>query len=58
MVLQFRASGEDHQALTDAYGIGGIPRFMVINADGTIYNADAFRPSDEDFRKKLDAAIK
>ena len=36
----------------------GIPRFMVINADGTIYNADAFRPSDEDFRKKLDAAIK
>lgn len=55
---QFRASGEDHQALTDAYGIGGIPRFMVINADGTIYNADAFRPSDEDFRKKLDAAIK
>jgi hypothetical protein len=34
-----------------------IPRFLLINADGTINDADAFRPSDEKFKEKLDAAL-
>lgn len=54
---QFNVTGEDHETLSKAYGITGIPRFMIFNPDGTINNADAFRPSDEAFRKKLDAVI-
>ncbi len=55
--LQFIASGEESRALSKAYGIMGIPRFLLINADGTIADADAFRPSDETFRQKLDEVI-
>ncbi len=43
---QFIVSKEEHKALSKAYGISGIPRFLVINANGTIANGDAFRPSD------------
>ena len=55
--LQFIASGEESEALSKAYGIMGIPRFLLFNADGTIADADAFRPSDENFRQKLDEVI-
>lgn len=55
--LQFIASGEDAGELSRAYGIMGIPRFIIINTDGTIVDADAFRPSDEDFREKIDGII-
>lgn len=55
--LQFIASGEDAGELSKAYGIMGIPRFIIINTDGTIVDADAFRPSDEDFREKIDGII-
>lgn len=54
---QFIASGDEHKALAKAYGIMGIPRFILIAADGTIVNADAFRPSDEDFRDKIDGLL-
>lgn len=54
---QFNVTGNDHISLSEAYGIGGIPRFMIFNADGTIHDADAFRPSDKEFRTKLDAVI-
>lgn len=52
---QYHVDEDQNEALTDAYGINAIPRFMVIKADGTIGDSDAFRPSDEDFHKKLDA---
>ena len=55
--LQFIASGEESEALSKAYGIMGIPRFLLFNADGTIAVAGAFRPSDENFRQKLDEVI-
>lgn len=54
---QFIVSREEHQALSKAYGISGIPRFILINADGTIANSDTFRPSDEDFHQQLDAVL-
>ncbi len=54
---QFIASGDEYKALAKAYGIMGIPRFILIAADGTIVNADAFRPSDEDFRDKIDKLL-
>ena len=43
--------------MTKAYGISGIPRFIIINADGTIADGDAFRPSNEEFHQKLDAVL-
>lgn len=54
---QFSVSKEEHKALSKAYGISGIPRFLVINANGTIANGDAFRPSDEKFHEQLDEII-
>lgn len=51
---QYHVSEDQNEALSDAYGITAIPRFMVIKADGTIGDSDAFRPSDTDFHKKLD----
>ena len=55
---QFIVDKAQHDALSKAFGISGIPRFIVINADGTIADADAFRPSDEKFHEKLDEIIK
>lgn len=54
---QYHVNEDQNEALTDAYGINAIPRFMVIKADGTIGDSDAFRPSDDDFYKKLDAFL-
>ena len=54
---QFIVSKEENLALSKAYGITGIPRFLIINADGTIADSDAFRPSAEDFHEKLDAVL-
>ena len=54
---QYLAAGKDNEEMSKAYGINAIPRFMIINADGSINNADAFRPSDPDFRAKLDEII-
>nr|WP_297660267.1 TlpA disulfide reductase family protein [uncultured Prevotella sp.] len=54
---QFIVSKEEHKALSKAYGITGIPRFLIINADGTIADGDAFRPSEENFHEKLDAIL-
>lgn len=43
---QFIASKEQHAKISKDWGIVGIPRFLLINVDGTINNADAIRPSD------------
>lgn len=54
---QYNTDPEQHRAMSKAYGISGIPRFIIVNADGTIRDADAFRPSDPDFHAKLDKII-
>lgn len=54
---QYRVNDEQHKTLSTAYGISGIPRFLVINADGTIADGDAFRPSDENFSQLLNDII-
>lgn len=54
---QFIVSKEEDKVISKAYGIASIPRFILINADGTIANGDAFRPSDKDFHQKLDAVL-
>ncbi len=54
---QFIVNAEENKVMSKAYGIAGIPRFILINADGTIADGDAFRPSDEDFHQQLDAVL-
>lgn len=54
---QMNVSKEQDEALSKAYGITGIPRFLLFNADGTIADANAFRPSDTDFSAQLKKVI-
>lgn len=54
---QYILNEEEKNAMSKAYGIVFIPRFLLINADGTIANSDAFRPSAEDFHQQLDAVL-
>ena len=44
---QFIIQGEVQEQFSRDWGITGIPRFIMINPDGTIYAADATRPSDD-----------
>ncbi len=44
---QFIINGETEKQFSADWGITGIPRFIMINADGTIYSGDATRPSEE-----------
>ncbi len=39
------------------YGINGIPRFILLDKEGKIVNADAPRPSDKDLKKLLDETL-
>ncbi|MBX2845788.1 MAG: TlpA family protein disulfide reductase [Saprospiraceae bacterium] len=43
--------------LVKAYMIEGIPRFLLIDAEGKIVSANAPRPSDADLRPMLDALL-
>ncbi len=55
---QFNADQEEYVTIAKQWGVSGIPRFIIINADGTINNANAFRPSSDDFIKDIDAILK
>lgn len=55
---QYHVAGEQYKALLESFGITGIPRFIIINPDGTIGQADAFRPSDEQFDAKMRPFLK
>ena len=54
---QFILDKVQDEALSKAFGINGIPRFILLNVDGTIADSDAFRPSDKDFHQQLDAVL-
>lgn len=54
---QFIVDKAQHDTLSKAFGISGIPRFIIINADGTIADADAFRPSDDKFHELMNEII-
>ena len=54
---QFSTSADEDKVISKDWGVTAIPRFLIINADGTIYTNDAFRPSDEKFIEKMDAII-
>ena len=55
---QFIVDAEGDATLHKSYGINAIPRFLLINADGTIIDADALRPSDKNFVEVINGIIK
>ncbi len=54
---QYILSKEESQKFMKAWGINGIPRFILIDKDGKILNADAPRPSEESIIKLIDANL-
>lgn len=54
---QYNADEEEQQTLHTQWGIQTIPRFLIINADGTINDSDAFRPSTDDFIHRITAIL-
>lgn len=44
---QYILTPEEEKKFMTAWGIGGIPRFILLDKEGRIANADALRPSDE-----------
>lgn len=48
----------EYEKLSKDWGITGIPRFIIINPNGTINNSAAFRPSTPDFIQLMDEIIK
>lgn len=55
--LQFLCNKEEYELISKQWGITGIPRFVIINADGTINQGEAFRPSAPDFRERIDKIL-
>jgi thiol-disulfide isomerase/thioredoxin len=54
---QFNLNREEDKTFSKAWNINGIPRFIIIDKDGNIYDADAIRPSDKDIIPTLDKLI-
>ena len=55
---QYVMKDAEHEKFSNDFNIQFIPRFIIINADGTIQNADAPRPSDKNIIHTLDEIIK
>ena len=55
---QFIAEGAQNMKMSNDWGITAIPRFIILNADGTIRSANAVRPSASDIIQQLDEIIK
>ena len=52
---QYVMNDAENEKFSADFNIQFIPRFIIINADGTIQNADAPRPSDKNILQTLDA---
>ena len=55
---QYILTPEEAAAFQQAWGINGIPRFLMIDKDGKIFNADAARPSDPDIIEIIETQLK
>lgn len=55
---QYVMKDAEHEKFSNDFNIQFIPRFIIINADGTIQNANAPRPSDKNIIQTLDEIIK
>lgn len=47
-----------NKSINEAYQISGIPRFVIIDRNGKLYDGNARRPSDPLLTKDLEAALK
>lgn len=54
---QYVLSKEENQKFMKAWGISGIPRFIMISKDGKIFAADAARPSDNNVMEILNSQL-
>lgn len=54
---QFIIQGEVEAQFSKDWGITGIPRFIMINPDGTIFSGDATRPSSPETAQTIDQQI-
>jgi len=54
---QYRISSEDADVFFSAIELETIPRFIIVGTDGSIINADAPRPSDENCAATIQQAI-
>ena len=54
---QYILDGEEGQRFLSGWGIGGIPRFIMLTSDGRIFSADAMRPSDERIVETIEAQL-
>jgi thiol-disulfide isomerase/thioredoxin len=54
---QFIVNSTEDAIISKEWGVMSIPRFLLINADGTILDADTFRPTDTEFVTKLNAVL-
>lgn len=55
---QYIAVGEQAATISRDWGVNAIPRFIMINADGSICSSNAFRPSDPEAVQKIEQLIK
>lgn len=55
---QFILSPEEGKQFMEKWGINGIPRFIILSANGTLLNVDAPRPSNPDLVKTLEELAK
>lgn len=56
--IQLFADADWKSAFTQAYGINSIPRFLLIDPQGNVVDADAKRPSDPALQAQLDGLVK
>lgn len=55
---QYNVNGDTEKLFIQQWGISGIPRFIMIDNNGNIFNADAPRPSDEKTAKIIEEQTK
>ncbi len=55
---QYIANKEQYAQISKDWGIMGIPRFILINKDGTIYSGDADRPSNPNIISTIDKLLR
>ena len=54
---QYILSPEEEKLFMSNWGIGGIPRFIMINKEGRIIQSDAYRPSDDRLREAINTQL-
>lgn len=54
---QYRIAADDAEAFFSAIGLETIPRFIIVGPDGSILDADAPRPSEDNCAATLQQAI-